>query len=65
MICACLVHKIYGYCYYKKGVYVQVIRSTARPHFRWRQHGPYENVYIRKTNLLKTLEIPKFNEENF
>jgi len=26
--------------YYKKGVYVQVIRSTARRYFRGRQHGP-------------------------
>jgi len=41
----------------KKGVYVQVIRSTARQYFRGRQHGPHENVNIRKTNLLKTLEI--------
>jgi len=24
----------------KKGVYVQVIRSTARRYFRGRQHGP-------------------------
>jgi len=26
--------------YYNKGVYVQVIRSTTRRYFRWRQHGP-------------------------
>jgi len=24
----------------KKGVYVQIIRSTARRYFRGRQHGP-------------------------
>jgi len=35
-----LVHKICGYYYYKKGVYLQVIRSTARRHFRGRQRGP-------------------------
>ena len=40
MYCACLVRKICGYYYYKKGVYVQVIRSTARRYFRGRQHGP-------------------------
>ena len=32
--------KIRGYYYYKKGVYVQVIRSTPRRYFRERQHGP-------------------------
>jgi len=40
MYYACLFHKICGYCYYKKGVYVQLIRSTARRYFRGRQHGP-------------------------
>jgi len=35
MECACLVHTICGY-YYNKGVYVQVIRSTARRYFRGR-----------------------------
>jgi len=35
-----LVYKIYGYYYYKKGVYVQIIKSTARRRFRWRQHCP-------------------------
>jgi len=40
MYCACLVRKICGYYYYKKGVYVQVIRSTTRRYFRGRQHGP-------------------------
>jgi len=40
MDCACLVHKISGYCYYKKGVYVLVIRSTAKRYFRGREHGP-------------------------
>jgi len=43
--------------HYKNGVYVQVIRSTVRRCFRGRQHGPAWNVYIRKTNLQKTLEI--------
>jgi len=38
--CACLVHKICGYYYYKKEVYVQVIRSIAARYFRGRQHGP-------------------------
>jgi len=28
-----------GYYYYKKEVYEQVIRSTARRYFRGRQHG--------------------------
>ena len=36
----CLFHKICGYYYYKKGVYVQVIRSTVRRCFRGRQHVP-------------------------
>jgi len=37
MDCACLVHKICGYYYYKKGAYVQIIiRSTARRYFRRR-----------------------------
>jgi len=40
MDCACLVHKICGYYYHKKGVYLQIIRSTARQHFRVLQHGP-------------------------
>jgi len=38
MDCACLFHKICGCYYYKKGVYVQVIRSTARRYFWGRQH---------------------------
>jgi len=38
-------------------VFLQVIRSTVRRYFRGRQHGPHENVYIRKTNPQKTLEI--------
>jgi len=37
MDCACLIHKIGGY--YKKLVYVQLIRST-RQYFRWRRHDP-------------------------
>jgi len=38
--------KISGYCYYKKGVYVQVIRSTAGRYFRGRQHGPaWKSLY--------------------
>jgi len=37
MDCACLIHKICGH--YDKGVYVQLIRFTARRYFRWRQHG--------------------------
>jgi len=40
MDCACLFNKICGYGYYKKGVYIQVIRSTARRYFRGQQHGP-------------------------
>jgi len=40
MDCACLFNKRCGYGYYKKGVYIQVIRSTARQCFRGRQHGP-------------------------
>jgi len=44
MDCACLVHTIHGY--YSKGVYVQLIRSTTRRHFRWRHHGPtWKNIY--------------------
>ena len=38
--CACLVHKIFGYYYYKDGGYVQVMRSTSRRYFRGRQYGP-------------------------
>jgi len=38
--------KIRGYYYYKKGVYVQVIRSTARRYFWGRQHSPaWESLY--------------------
>jgi len=40
MDCASLVHKICGYYYYKKGAYVQIIKSTARRYFQGRQHGP-------------------------
>jgi len=32
--------KIRAYYYCEKGVYVQVIRPTARRYFRGRQHGP-------------------------
>jgi len=39
MDCAC-VFQICGYYYCKKGVYVQVIRLTAKRYFRKRQHGP-------------------------
>jgi len=35
-----LFRKICGYYYYKKGVYVHVIRSTARRYFRGLQHCP-------------------------
>jgi len=45
MDCACLVHKICGYYYYKKEVYVQVIRSTVRRYFRGRQHGHGRCLY--------------------
>jgi len=38
--CACLVHKIYGYSYYEKGAYVEIIRSRDRRYFRGRQHCP-------------------------
>ena len=38
MDCACLVHNICGY--YNKGVYVQLITSTSRRHFRGRKHCP-------------------------
>jgi len=37
MDCGCLFNKICGYGYYKKGVYIQVIRSTARRYFRGQQ----------------------------
>ena len=40
MDCACLFNKICSYGYYKKGVNMQVIRSTARRYFRGHQHGP-------------------------
>jgi len=44
MECASLVHKICG-CY-TKAVYVQLIRSTTRRYFRWRQHGPaWKHLY--------------------
>jgi len=36
MDCASLFHKICGYCYLKKGVYV----PTARRYFSGWQHGP-------------------------
>jgi len=56
MDCACVFNKICGYGYYEKGVYIQVIRSTARQYFRGQKHGPtHENVYIWKPNLQKTL----------
>jgi len=29
-----------GYYFHKKGVYVEVIRSTVRRYFRGRQHSP-------------------------
>ena len=35
-----LGYVICGLYYYKKGVYVQVVRSTAKQYFRERQHGP-------------------------
>jgi len=38
MDCAFLAHKICGY--YGKAVHVQLIRSTTRRYFRWRQHDP-------------------------
>jgi len=59
MDCACLVHKICGYCYYKEEVYVQLIRWTARRYFLVRQHGPASkcSLYIRKTNTLEIAEI--------
>jgi len=46
MDCACLVQKICGCYYYKKGVYVQVARSTSRRYFRGWQHGPaWKSLY--------------------
>jgi len=37
-----------GYYYYKKEVYVQVIRSTVRRYFRGRQHGPvWKCLYLK------------------
>jgi len=44
-----------GYYYYKKGVYVQVIRSTARRYFRERQHGPRRTCTHPKKKQQKTL----------
>jgi len=38
---------------YKKGVYVQVIRSTARRYFRERQHGPASTCIYQKKNYKK------------
>jgi len=35
----------------KKGVYVQLIRSTADDIFEGGNTVPHKNVYIRKTNL--------------
>ena len=49
--------KIRGYYYYKKRVYVQVIRSTARRYFRERQHGPAWKCLYPKNKPTKTLEI--------
>jgi len=44
---AFLVHKIYGY--HRKAVYVQLIRSTTRRHFWWRQHHPaWKLIYQKK-----------------
>ena len=41
---AFLVHKICAY--YRKAVYVQLIRSTTTRYFRWRQHHPaWERIY--------------------
>ena len=48
MDCACMVRKICGYYYYKKGVFVQIIRSTTRRHFWGRNTVPHENVYVPK-----------------
>jgi len=50
MECAGLVHKICGYYYYKKGAYVQLIRSTARRHFRGRKHGRMK-MYISEKQI--------------
>ena len=49
--------RIRVYYYYKKGVYVQVIRSTARRYFRGRQHGPAWKSLYPKNKPTKTLEI--------
>jgi len=40
MDCGCLFEKHVVIITIKKGDYVHVIRSTARRHFRERQHGP-------------------------
>jgi len=57
--------KMNGYYYCKKGVYVQVIRSTARHIVDGGNTVPHETFYVRKTNLLKPLEIAIIYEENF
>jgi len=41
----------------QKEVYVQVIRSTVRHICEGGNTVPHENIHIRKTNLIKTLEI--------
>ena len=51
--CACLVHKICGYCYCKKGVYVKVIGATAKRYFRVRQNGPAWKCIYRKSKPTK------------
>jgi len=52
MDCACLVHKIWDY--YKKGVYVQLIRSTRR-YFWWRQLGLASKCIHPKSKPTETL----------
>jgi len=47
--------------YYKKGVFLQVIRSTARRYFRGRQHGPAWTCIYSKNKSTKNVR----NHGNF
>jgi len=53
MDCTYLVHKICGYCYLKKEFTYRQLDDI----FEGGNTVPYENVYIRKTGLQKSLVI--------
>jgi len=57
MDCACLFHEICGYYYYKEEIMYRQSDRQLDDIFEGGNTVPHENVYIRKINLQKTLEI--------